>query len=152
MSDLKDICSIREMCEADLNEVHPIEVDSFSQAWSRQSMLNMLEDSHRTYCVVALIDNKVAAYAFTWIIPEEMHIGNIAVQRDYKRRGIGRYLMEFLIETAQGKSCSVCWLEVRMSNEPARRLYKKMGFSIITTRKGYYSDNKEDALVLAKYL
>ena len=78
----------------------------------------------------------------------EAHIVNIAVRRPYRRQGIGELLLRSLIETALAKKASIITLEVRASEDIARSLYLKYGFNIEGVRRGYYLDNREDAVIM----
>jgi len=99
---------------------------------------------------VASEDGCVIGYGIAWIVADEIHIGNIAVRRDHRRRNIGAMLLDSLLETGRRRGCSLATLEVRRSNLAALELYVKFGFSSIAVRKGYYSDTREDAIVMLK--
>ena len=79
---------------------------------------------------------------------EEAHITNIAVSPDFRRKHIGESLLMVLIESCRKSMVKYITLEVRVSNEPAIKLYEKYGFRSLGTRKGYYQDNDEDALIM----
>ncbi|MDD4874566.1 MAG: ribosomal protein S18-alanine N-acetyltransferase [Dehalococcoidales bacterium] len=83
-----------------------------------------------------------------WILVGEAHIVNIAVQPEYRRQGIGELLLISLIELALEFNCSLITLEVRASNNIAQNLYLKYGFTVRGFRRGYYTDNREDATVM----
>lgn len=151
MKEITTDCKIRKMSKRDLNEIHEIEVKSFIDPWSKYSMETMLEENTKTYCLVGIVGEEIVGYAFTWIVVDEMHIGDIAVKEDFQNQGVGTKVMESLLETAKERECTACWLEVRPSNNAARKLYERFGFVQVTLRKKYYSDNGEDALILAKY-
>ncbi|HTN69998.1 MAG TPA: ribosomal protein S18-alanine N-acetyltransferase [Methylomirabilota bacterium] len=91
----------------------------------------------------------IAGYVLFWLLPDEIDIHNIAVQNEYRRRGLGRLLLDQVIARAQRRLSARVTLEVRVSNIPARKLYESMGFVAAGVRKGYYSDNGEDALAMA---
>ena len=87
-------------------------------------------------------------YVSTWIVWEEAHITAIAVRESYRGRGVGELLLAGAIEIAMLEKSRVVTLEVRVSNSSAIALYKKYGFKKVGLRKGYYSDNREDADIM----
>jgi [ribosomal protein S18]-alanine N-acetyltransferase len=88
-------------------------------------------------------------YVLFWFLPEDVDIHNIAVHPDFRRQGIGRLLLEQVIVAARRQERLRVTLDVRFSNTPAQNLYRSFGFVTRGLRKGYYSDNGEDALVMA---
>ncbi|MHB8170576.1 MAG: ribosomal protein S18-alanine N-acetyltransferase [Thermincolia bacterium] len=133
-----------------LDEILTIEAVSFSTPWSRQSFIHELSDNVLASYVVALDGDKVAGYAGMWIIIDEAHLTNVAVHPDYRGRGIGVGLLEELLNRAVKLGADRMTLEVRESNQAARHLYTRMGFRPMGLRKGYYSDTKEDAILMWK--
>jgi [ribosomal protein S18]-alanine N-acetyltransferase len=83
-----------------------------------------------------------------WIMADELHITEIAVRESYRRQGIGHLMLVCMIEIGMMLKVRYATLEVRLSNEVARKLYEKFGFEKAGFRKAYYSDNKEDALIM----
>ena len=83
---------------------------------------------------------------------EQSQITTIGVDPRFQRNGIGQYMLETMIELARQHDCQVMSLEVRVSNEKAINLYKKLGFHIECIRKNYYQDNHEDAYLMIKEL
>ena len=90
----------------------------------------------------------VSGYVSIWFVTDEAHITGIAVRQPYRQRGIGELLLLGSLELALSRRCRTATLEVRVSNTPAQALYEKYGFQRKGVRKGYYSDNREDALVM----
>jgi ribosomal-protein-alanine N-acetyltransferase len=90
----------------------------------------------------------IVGFVGVWIMPDEAHIVTIATRESHRRRGIGEMLLISAIELAQDKRQPLVTLEVRVSNEPAISLYDKYGFEEVGRRSRYYSDNREDALIL----
>ena len=90
----------------------------------------------------------VTGFVGTWFITDEAHITAIAVTEEYRGCGIGELLLMGTMELAVARRCRIVTLEVRVSNVPAQNLYKKYGFRCVGLRKQYYSDNREDALVM----
>jgi ribosomal-protein-alanine N-acetyltransferase len=77
-----------------------------------------------------------------------LKINNIAIRKEYRRMGLGRWLMEYVLDLGFRKGCDSAGLEVRGSNEAAIQMYRKLGFKISGMKKRYYSDNGEDALLM----
>ncbi len=90
----------------------------------------------------------IVGYAGTWLVINEAHVTNVAVSSQRRREGIGRMLMQKLMELARENGMESMTLEVRVSNAAARHLYAQMGFVAAGIRKNYYSETKEDALIL----
>jgi ribosomal-protein-alanine N-acetyltransferase len=91
----------------------------------------------------------IAGFAGIWVLSDEAHITNIAVRRSHQRRGIGELLLITLFDLARDLKASFMTLEVRASNTTAQSLYRKYGFVEVGVRRGYYLDNKEDAIIMS---
>lgn len=140
--------SFRSMMLADLDQVMAIERTSFSFPWSTRFFLEEL----RVECarsLVAELEGRIVGYVLFWLLPDEIDIHNVAVHTGFRRRGLGRLLLEQVMEQGRQRKLTQVTLEVRESNTPAQRLYESMGFVKTGLRKGYYADNGEDALVMA---
>ena len=142
---------VREMRYEDLDGVMEIENACFSVPWTRESMQGELF-SLMKYYYVALIDDKIAGYGGMWHVVTEGHITNIAVSPQFRRRGAGSAIVERLMQTAKEQEMLGVTLEVRVSNEAAKKLYEKHGFVVTGERKKYYTDNNEDAFLMWNYL
>jgi ribosomal-protein-alanine N-acetyltransferase len=138
---------IEKMSIWDVDEVVAIERANFPMPWSSQSFINDIYNS-RSLCFVTRVEGKLAGYAVAWFVPGEMHIGNIAVEQDSRRKGIGSKLLSCLLEFAKEKKMDTVSLEVRASNIPAISLYRKFGFKEVAVRRKYYRDENEDAIVM----
>ncbi len=138
---------IRKMQAKDIDDVMEIEEATFSTPWSRQAMEQETKNLAAHY-IVAEIDERIVAYAGAWLVIDEGHITNIAVHPKYRGRGLGRAVLESLIDHLVSVDISIVLLEVRVSNTVAQKLYKGIGFKQLTRRKGYYEDNGEDAYVM----
>ena len=134
----------------DLDEVMEIEPVAFgSHHWSHQSFVNELSNSMGSYFAAVDDDAKsLCGYSGFWLIGDEAHITTLAVHPDLRRQHIGERLL--INDIAEARHVGARWitLEVRVSNESAQRLYYKYGFKNLGTRRNYYQDNDEDALVL----
>ena len=118
--------------------------------WSEQAFLNELRHHDRIF-LVALAGEEVVAYGGVWLVIDEAHVTTLAVAEDQRRQGIGDKLMIELLEKSRDAGMVCSTLEVRAGNEAAIKLYGKLGYREIARRKGYYPDNREDALVMWMY-
>ena len=136
------------MTTADIENVIAIERASFQFPWSTRFFLDELKvDCARS--ILAEMEGRIVGYVLFWFLPEEVDIHNIAVHPDFRRQGIGRLLLEQVVAAARCQDRLRVTLDVRFSNAPAQNLYRSFGFVTQGVRKGYYSDNGEDALVMA---
>jgi len=144
---------IRRMRESDLQQVHEIERQSFSAPWSIEAFRYELENK-ATILLVASIEDGIVGYVCLRTIVDVTHLLNIAVHPSFRRKGIGTMLLGSAIEELKGSvnRDHFLTLEVRESNIPAIRLYKKFGFEVIGRRKGYYHSPKEDAILMGRGL
>ncbi len=144
--------TIRRAGLTDVASIWAIEKASFPTPWSRLSFLAELTQ-RSSYTLVAGPPApqpwETWGYIIFWIVTDEMHILNLAVHPQHRRRGIARRMLDEAI--AQGKNGGVrtIWLEVRPSNTPARALYESFAFKEVGRRPRYYDDTNEDALLLA---
>jgi len=136
----------------DIDQVCEIENLSFSMPWSRESFESELVKNSLARYIVAKVDGRVAAYGGMWIVLDEAHITNIAVHPDYRGQKIGERLVLEMFRAAKESKAARITLEVRTSNEAARKLYNKLGFHDYGIRKGYYEDTGEDAAIMWKEL
>jgi ribosomal-protein-alanine N-acetyltransferase len=143
---------IRKMTEYDIDQVLQIERKSFATPWSRDSFIMEVNKNNFAYYIVAEKEDKIVGYGGMWLIIDEGHITNIAVHPDYRGLGIGNILVEELIAVCKEKGFMRMTLEVRKSNKVAQSLYIKYGFEACGIRPGYYSDTKEDAVIMWKEL
>lgn len=143
---------VRKMEEEDLDRIMEIEKDAFTTPWTRESfMLEITKNQLARYIVVEM-GNIVVGYGGIWLIIDEGHITNIAVDRDYRKMGAGKSLVEGLIHLCAEGYIGSMTLEVRESNIAAQSLYKKYGFIEAGIRPRYYSDDNEDAIIMWKKL
>ena len=137
----------RPMTMADLNEVMAIEKTAFSFPWSAGFFRQELQVACAR-AILAEVDGRIIGYVLFWLLPGAIDIHNIAVHSDSRRQGVARLLLRKVVDEARRQNITRLLLEVRKSNLPAQQLYEVMGFSTTGVRKGYYSDNGEDALAM----
>lgn len=136
---------IRTATQKDIKDIYNIETQCFTRPWSYVSILSDLSCNELARYVVAEIDGNLVGYCSMHIVVDEGHIMNIAVLKDFRRRGIAEKLLKKTIELSKAVFFT---LEVRMSNFGAVQLYEKFGFEIMGRRPKYYGD--EDALIMFK--
>ncbi|KXZ39083.1 [SSU ribosomal protein S18P]-alanine acetyltransferase [Alkalithermobacter thermoalcaliphilus JW-YL-7 = DSM 7308] len=142
---------VRDLKESDIDDLVEIEKLSFSVPWTKSAFIKELSNKLAKYVVIEH-NKKVIAYGGIWLIVDEGHITNIAVHPDYLGKGLGNIIVESLIEKCRENKVLSMTLEVRKSNLVAQNLYKKYGFKPVGIRPEYYSDNKEDAVIMWKDL
>ena len=135
------------MVPADLDEVMAIERTSFRHPWSSHFFLEELQVACAR-SIVAQINDKIVGYVLFWLLPKEIDIHNIAVHTGFRRQRVGQTLLHQVIEQARSRNSDRVTLEVRVSNIAAQKLYDSVGFVSQGLRKGYYSDDGEDAVVM----
>jgi ribosomal-protein-alanine N-acetyltransferase len=132
----------------DIPRVLVIEQQSFRTPWPRDAYTHELNENRLAAYLVAKTEEGIVGYGGMWVILDEAHVTTIAVDPAYRGQHIGERLLLGLIDAALGRGARWMTLEVRRSNDVAQTLYKKYGFREIGVRKGYYSDNREDAIVM----
>lgn len=139
----------REMTVADVPAVHAIEAEVFPSPWTMDSFYHeMTTNTQATYVVAVDDTEQIVGFCGMWIVLDESQITNVAVTASARGLGIGEGLMREAIRIARERAVVVMSLEVRVTNTVAQNLYCKLGFQNGGIRKGYYTDNQEDALVM----
>jgi [ribosomal protein S18]-alanine N-acetyltransferase len=143
-----DLLRLRTMTRADLPTVMEIERTNYTFPWDEDIFIDCFKVGYG--CWVCEEGGKILGYCIMTMGVGEAHILNISVARDEQGQGVGRKMMEILIEVAKGEA-ETMFLEVRPSNSGAIALYQKLGFNEIGTRKGYYpaENGREDAIMYA---
>lgn len=143
---------LRPMRIADLPHIAALEAAIYSDPWSLESFADVVrEDFWESVVAISEGNSGVATiigYACWYLAADEFHIGNIAVDPGWRRKGIARQMLLHMFAVAGRSRAKKLFLEVRVSNEGARRFYLKHGFAEAYRRKGYYTDPPEDALVM----
>lgn len=138
----------RSMTPADIGTVVRIERESFAAPWSQEAFRTELTQNHFARYMVMERDGIILGYGGMWLIVDEAHVTNIAVREPYRGQGLGERLLREMMRTAAWLGARRMTLEVRVSNDRAQSLYRKLGFCGSGLRPGYYSDNHEDALIM----
>ena len=132
-----------------LDEVIKVEEQAYGEHhWSKESFFNELNNQLAKYYCAFNEQGELVGYCGCWQIMEEAHITNVAVSQNFRRQNIGEALLIAIIKSCYKEMVKYLTLEVRVSNEPAIKLYEKYGFKSLGVRKGYYQDNNEDALIM----
>jgi ribosomal-protein-alanine N-acetyltransferase len=132
----------------DLAQVLDIDRESFSTPWSREMYERDLEHAHAYLIVARRAGGTAAGYCSFWLVIDEVHINNVAVRKSYRRQGIGRALVDHVLELGQALGARSATLEVRSANVAARDLYASAGFRERGIRRRYYSNPEDDAVVM----
>lgn len=140
---------IRDMKASDVEAASRLESEAFSMPWSARDFLEMVEADYANY-YVAELHGRIIGCCGIRNIAGEGEITNVVVDASFRNRGIGRRMMQYMLEKAAEQNITVCTLEVRVSNEPAIRLYESLGFKGEGVRPGFYEKPAEDALIMWK--
>lgn len=141
---------IDKMNLTDLDKISNILNTDFDDFWNYNIFKTELENENSKY-IVAKIDNEIVGFAGIWIAIDEAHITNIVTKKNYRKKGIGKILLENLIMLSNKLHLNSITLEVKQSNIPAIKLYEKYGFENLGIRKNYYKGN-ENAIIMTKTL
>lgn len=138
---------LRPMREADVGDVARIERRCFSTPWAERTFRGLLRRPS-TVVTAAVLDGGVVGYSVLWRARGKAELGNLAVEPAFRRHGIGRTLLEAVLEITRQGEIGALFLEVRESNGAARGLYETYGFKVVGVRPCYYVSPVEDALVM----
>jgi ribosomal-protein-alanine N-acetyltransferase len=139
---------IRPARVEDVDRILQIERESFTDPWHRRSFEQIVDDVRVHFRVAEGGGGAVAGYIIAWFVADEGEIANVAVAPPFRGRGVGAALLDEAIAAGRARGVEAVYLDVRESNEAARRLYASRGFVEIGRRRGYYRRPEEDALVL----
>ena len=134
----------------DAESISAIEKISFGDPWSEKAIRESLLSPAVTSFKALDGDGRICGYAFLMVAADEAELINIAVDLRHRRLGIGSALLSTILETAEKSGVCAVYLEVRMSNISARALYERFGFKLIGTRRNYYKNPTEDAVLMKK--
>ena len=138
---------IRVLELSDLSAIETIEQKAYPTPWSRSMFASELAKP-TSICLGAFEGQDLVGYVVNSRYVDAWHVMNVAVDPDHQRRGIATALLEKLFEVTRDDERRGYTLEVRVSNEDAIALYEKLGFEARGIRRGYYTDNREDALIM----
>ncbi len=138
---------LRRLTLGDLNAIEEIERRSYPTPWSRSMFASELAKPS-SVCLGAFDEDRLVGYLIISRYVDAWHVMNVAVDPEYRRRGVATSLIERLFDVTAGDSQRGYTLEVRVSNTEAIRLYERLGFRSRGVRRAYYTDNREDALVM----
>ena len=139
----------RRAVPADATGIARLEEEIFSDSWSYRDIQDLI-CTEGGMCFTALDSGEVIAYVIGRLIPPEGEIYRVAVAPHKRQRGIGYRLLDYAVKTSKGHGLERLFLEVRSRNIPARNLYTAYGFKEIGTRKNYYKDPQDDAIIMLK--
>jgi ribosomal-protein-alanine N-acetyltransferase len=163
MVQIRQQLALELMREADIGTVQEIEREIFSTPWPRNAYYRELASRTSAHYLVlrqegaverpagfqgADFDPSIVGYGGMWRMYDEAHVTTIGVRHDLQHRGHGRVLFAGLVQAAYDMGAKWVTLEVRTSNDNAMKMYEAFGFKVIGRRKGYYTDNGEDAIVM----
>jgi ribosomal-protein-alanine N-acetyltransferase len=143
--------TLRYALPSDLPAITSIEALSFSNPWHPDTFGSLLTRD-RVRVLAAAHDGEVIGYAVLWWVLDQGELANLAVHPDFQGRSIGSRLLDRVLSEARNVGIESLFLEVRESNEKARRLYSRRGFVQVSIRKGYYRNPPENACVLVRTL
>lgn len=142
---------ISELYAEHIGEIHKVEASAFESPWSEKT-IEALINNECAKCFGCFVEGVLVGYiALEWVL-DEGSLTNLAVMPSYRRQGIAEALTLKLLDFAKEKALQFVTLEVRVTNTPASNLYRKTGFQDVGVRKNYYSNPREDALLMTKYL
>ena len=141
---------VRIAKSSDLDDIYELDMQTFAMPWSKEALSYDILENDNAFVIVAEYEGEFAGYADIWTVLDEADLNSIAVRVDFRRKGIGDAIMLAMTEILSANGVATINLEVRVSNMPAIKLYKKYGFNECGVRPGYYLDNGEDALIMKR--
>jgi len=154
--DVRSLYRLEPMRMEDIGKVLHIEQTSFTHPWPEEAFAEEIRKNTFSHPMVARLasskERGVVGYCVKWVVFNELHVQNVAVHPQHRRRGLARHLLEEALETGKRSGCRAAFLEVRESNKIARHLYESMGFREAGKRRSYYSKPQEHAILYRKNL
>lgn len=147
--------TLRAICPEDIETLFTIEQSAYEDGWSDDIMHSLLKAQYYYgRALIAVSDSAIYGYCFFSVVFDECHLLNLCIDPKQQGQGLGRYLLQVILQEAASYGAKQAFLEVRESNVAAIRLYSSYGFTELGRRKGYYpkAEGREDALVLVKNL
>lgn len=149
---LETWASVRPMCEADLQQIATLEREIYPFPWTWRNFADSLNAGYS--CWIYHYAENIIGYVIIMVTGDEGHLLNLSIARSWQGQGWGRKLLTHVLDTVRGYHVASLFLEVRPSNQIARRLYETAGFNEIGLRRSYYpaENGREDAIVMALQL
>lgn len=148
-------CFVEAATPDDVAALMELERACFTHPWSARHFRDSMSDAPHGRVLVmrgAGAGRPILAYCVILLAGGELQVYNVAVHPDWRGKGLGRWMMELILERARRQGAQTVILEVRRGNAAARRLYESLGFTVLSTRPDYYRDPAEDALVMTRQL
>jgi ribosomal-protein-alanine N-acetyltransferase len=142
--------TIEPALRIDVPAIAALEQVAFSDPWSPASFESAMEEPAAYVAVARAASERIVGYVVAWFAADEGEIANLAVREPTRRQGIGASLLDAALTEGRRRGARNIYLEVRESNDAARRLYASRGFAEIGRRKRYYRNPAEDAVVLRR--
>ncbi len=142
---------IEKMTSSHIDEIASLEKECFSSPWSEDGLKSELTNNFARF-FVAFCDNKIAGYIGSHNVLGEVYITNVAVFSEFRRKGVGKALVEYLVDAMKSENADFVTLEVRKSNSSAISLYEKCGFQKVGERRSFYEKPLEDAILMTYYI
>lgn len=143
---------MKKLTVAQLDELYAIEIACFQNPYTKDQLRYEIEENAFAHVYGLYEEQMLIGFIDYWITFEVCQLNQIAILPKYRRLGYGTRMMKEMIEKANEAMCESIMLEVRMHNQSAQAMYEGLGFIRLNVRKGYYSDNGEDAIVMVKPL
>ncbi len=147
-SHLEQLYKFRPMQIDDLDAIMIIEPQIYPHPWTRGNFSDSITSGHSAW--VLLLDEKIIGYALLMMVLDEAHLLNLSIATAYQKQGLGRYLLEHMLQIAKNHQAANMFLEVRPSNISAIALYENIGFNEMAIRRNYYpaANGREDAVLM----
>ena len=142
---------IEKMTAAHIEEIARLEKECFSSPWSEDGLKSELDNNFARF-FVAFLGEKLAGYIGSHNVLGEVYITNVAVFSEFRKNGVGKALVEFLVDEMENENAEFVTLEVRKSNFNAISLYEKCGFQKVGERRNFYEKPTEDAILMTYYI
>lgn len=145
---LKTQYQFRAMQTDDLDAIMEIEPHIYSHPWTRGNFSDSLKSGYPAWVLEQ--EGKIIGYSLMMMVLDEAHLLNLSIAKAYQKQGLGRLLLEYMIQVAKNKTATNMFLEVRASNISAIALYENIGFNEMAIRRGYYPahSGREDAVLM----
>lgn len=145
---LKELYKFRPMQMDDLDTIMQIEPQIYTHPWTRGNFSDSINSGYSAW--VLLLHEEIIGYALLMMVLDEAHLLNLSIAGKYQKQGLGRFLLEYMLQIAKNHDATNMFLEVRPSNISAIALYENIGFNEMAIRRGYYpaANGREDAILM----